>query len=206
MDDINHVLYGRPGPPVPPKQRIGSLSEAAHLRHQPSAGRMPYEDIYPGDALPSPVANELSASSYATFRGSRSFQVMSPGTGPEGPLPYTTTPVTPNHPGLHQRNTSDQSTATIQLPSPGHALPPSPDPAEENRRSAYIEQMPDHPPEQRADPSSTWPQQPQAPWRAAPGTHIRVSPPANAASIRRREVGSPVRSAYEENKSRFREQ
>lgn len=181
-EDFNQVLYGRPLP-LPANQPV--TPEAAHLRHHASTGRLPYENIYPGDALPSPASKERPSHPRHDSRTSSDFQITPLEIDESSPIPgmvgiavntaaaeddshaaLPTTPVSHSRPG-HQRNSSSQSNA-IQSLNPL----PSPDPAEDHRRSAYLDAMPD-------------------------------SPSQQPTPIRRKEVGSPVKTAYEENKMRF---
>jgi hypothetical protein len=200
-NDFHQFLYGAP-PPDPSKQPVVSMSEIDNLRHYPPGSRMPHEDVYPGDALPSAGPREMPTASHTLSAGPRTFHVM-----PESQSPFVqmNSPEPRTHPGIHERNISEETTATIQIPSPGLPLPPSPTPAEDHRRSAVLDQMPDHPPNRASDPSATWPQRQQDHWRSTAESLARVLPPANASAVRRKEVASPVKTAYDENRSRFRE-
>lgn len=215
-DDFNQFVYGRP-PPIPPKQPLGHGS--TNLHHHPSTGRFQYDNFYPGDPLPSPVIKELPTGTRPNSHAGRAFQIsplelgnQSPITGIVGPQPTTSNShvatesaalpaiaSAESNEGLirpaHQRNASSQSSG---MKITTQALPPSPDPVEDNRRSAVIDAMPEHP------SAGTWPQSSSNTQR-----DIGVAPsPPSPSRMRRKEVGSPTsyksRSAYEENVARLR--
>lgn len=215
-DNLNEYVYG-PRPPIPPKQSLSPVPSNPHYR--PSAGWDQYEDIYPGDPLPSPVMKELPAGSRPGSHAGRAFQIsplelgiQSPTVGHVGPQPSasdshlaqdsaalpTLDPVELGQGTIrpsHQRNASSQSSGMKII---NQALPPSPDPIEENRRSVVIDAMPEQP------TAATWPQSGGDSWRDI----SIILPPSSPSRMRRKEVGSPSsyksRSAYEENVARLR--
>jgi hypothetical protein len=188
-----HTVYGRTDARDIPSLRPlpQQMQKQSHLSHNG------YLEFHPGDIYQSPTAREMPIGTLSARN--RAFEIEGTDMGANA------TKEQAHHPGIHQRQTSEESGITLQLPSPGHGLPPSPTPEEDHRRSTVIEAMPEHPSTSlEDDPSATWPRDNQAARRSELRAYAGGNVPSPRPVVRRREVGSPVQSAYQENESRFR--
>lgn len=184
-DDFEQFVYGRlppPHPPQPMSPRQGIKHEGAHVQSQQSfTRRLAYDDIYPGDALPSPstganelqptpqfptaVNHDLGMSPLETSNGSmaKTGRGMAPAEA-TSPLPFihsqsstmvqgevATTPSPTPTRPVANRNHRSLS-SEIQPPS-GDPLP-SPDLEEETRRSVIIDTLPNSPTQLRSSASA----------------------------------------------------
>ena len=112
-NDLQQYIYGGPLS-VAPKQPLASTSETVDTRHVSSRSRMPPTKTYPGNALPSTTAREMPTG--ATFsEGLRTFYVMPAEMGVASPVTRGSSSFPQSHPPIHQRNISDETTATLQI-------------------------------------------------------------------------------------------
>ncbi|EXJ78248.1 hypothetical protein A1O3_09409 [Capronia epimyces CBS 606.96] len=201
-DNLGYVLYGEVPVPATNTDRVSRIGTATgiasseQVHHQGSTGQ---ENVLPSEALPSPINDRPSGprhdsnassdlqltpldseeSSVNPIPGMVGISLHSP-TDQSSALPRPSTPTNQMRP-THQRNSSSMSSGML-IGTPPNSLP-SPDPEENKRRSIMIDRLPEGPTQTSS---------------GVPGV-----PPTRVQIPRRKEVGTAVRSAYEENRMRF---